>query len=160
MDPGLKLKRVREQLGLRYRQVEEASKQIAQKHRNSDYILGLSRLADIENKAVIPGLHRFYSLCAIYRLDVAEVLEWYGIDVASIFEDGLAVEPSSTHLIRIRDGSLEHAYKYFLRFQNTVCDGFGARIVSESSEACGHFFKVRLAPAVIARRAISMLNRS
>ena len=105
MDPGLKLKRVREKLGLRYRQVEEASKQIAQRHRNSDYILGLSRLADIENKAVIPGLHRFYSLCAIYRLDLAEVLEWYGIDVSRIFEDTLSVEPSNTHLIRIRDGS-------------------------------------------------------
>ena len=105
MDPGLKLKRAREKLGLRYRQVEQASNLIAQKHRNSDYVIGLSRLADIENKGVVPGLHRFYSLCAIYRLDLTEVLERYGIDVSKIFEDGQAVEPGNTHLIRIRDGS-------------------------------------------------------
>ena len=103
MDPGLKLKRVREKLGLRYRQVEQASNLIAKKHRNLDYAIGLSRLTDIENKGVVPGLHRFYSLCAIYRLDLAEVLKWYGIDVSKIFEDALTVEPANTHLLHSRD---------------------------------------------------------
>jgi len=79
MDAGIKLKGIREKLGLRYRQVEQASTLIAQHHRNQDYVVGLSRLADIENKGVLPSLHRLYSLCAIYRLKVADVLEWYGI---------------------------------------------------------------------------------
>ncbi len=104
LSPGLRLKRAREKLGLRYRQVEQASNLIAKKHRNLDYVIGLSRLADIENKGVVPGLHRFYSLCAIYRLDLTEVLQWYGIDVSKIFEDSQTVEPSNTHLIRTRDG--------------------------------------------------------
>ena len=99
MDPGLKLKKVREKLGLRYRQVEQASNLIAQRHRNSDYVIGLSRLADIENKGVVPSLHRFYSLCAIYRLDLTEVLEWYGISFSNIWKDSQTLAPPATHLV-------------------------------------------------------------
>ena len=103
MDPGLKLKKVREKLGLRYRQVEQASNLIAQRHRNLDYVIGLSRLADIENKGVVPSLHRFYSLCAIYRLDLTEVLEWYGICLSNIWEDSQTLAPPATHLVATHD---------------------------------------------------------
>ena len=89
MEPGLKLKAVREKLGLRFREVEKASNLIAQRHKSADFAIGLSRLADMENKGVVPNLHRLYSLCAIYRLDMNEVLGWYGIDV----EDIRAVNP-------------------------------------------------------------------
>ncbi len=101
MDPGLKLKNVREKLGLRYREVEQASSQIARRHRNSDYILGLSRLSDIENKGVVPNLHRLYSLCAIYRLDLEEVLTWYGIKIEEIWKDATHVHPANTHPLDI-----------------------------------------------------------
>ena len=104
MDAGLKLKRVREKLGLRYRQVEQASTLIAQQHRNQDYVVGLSRLADIENKGVIPSLHRLYSLCSIYRLDIAEVLEWYGIQLDDMARDSRFVAPSKTHPIQFANG--------------------------------------------------------
>ena len=97
MDPGLKLKNIREKLGLRYREVEHASNQIARRHRSSDFVLGLSRLADIENKGVVPSLHRLYSLCAIYRLDHEEVLSWYGIDLDGIWQDATYVQPDRTH---------------------------------------------------------------
>lgn len=105
VDAGLRLKRVREKLGLRYRQVEQASNLIAQRHRNLDYVVGLSRLADIENKGVVPNIHRIYSLCAIYRLDLEEVLEWYGVAFSGIWEDSQTVTPAKTHLISARDGA-------------------------------------------------------
>jgi transcriptional regulator with XRE-family HTH domain len=105
MDAGLKLKRIRENLGLRYRQVETASNLIAQKHGSSDFIVGLSRLADIENKGVVPSLHRLYSLCAIYRLDIAEVLRWYGIDLGQVFQDAAYVKPTRTHLMGFQEDS-------------------------------------------------------
>ena len=99
MDAGLKLKRVRECLQLRYRQVEQASNLIAEKHNNLDFAIGLSRLADIENKGVVPSIHRIYSLSAIYRLDIAEVLDWYGVKVEDILQDSSFVSPSKTHLL-------------------------------------------------------------
>ena len=94
MDAGLRLKRIRENLGLRYRQVEQASNLIAARRGSAEFVVGLSRLADIENKGVVPSLHRLYSLCAIYRLDMGEVLEWYGVDLAQILQDGSYANPA------------------------------------------------------------------
>lgn len=105
MDSGLKLKRVREKLGLRFREVEQASQLISQKHRNADYTVGLSRLADIENKGVIPNIHRLYSLCAIYRLDLYDVLDWYGLRFSDIWRDARRVQPGKTHLIGFGNGN-------------------------------------------------------
>jgi len=99
MEPGLRLKNARERLGLRYREVQAAAEQIADRHGNNDFLIGLSRLADIENKGVVPNLHRLYSLCAIYRLDPTEVMSWYGVPLEDAWQDGANVEPAQTHLL-------------------------------------------------------------
>jgi transcriptional regulator with XRE-family HTH domain len=96
-EAGQKLKRARERLNLRYRDVEEASQRIADRHKNDEYAIALSRLADIENKGTVPTLYRLYSLCAIYRLDILEVMEWYGVDASGIPADATAVEVERTH---------------------------------------------------------------
>lgn len=75
---GEKLKRIRERLNLTFRDVEQASQQIAGRMGNPEFIIALSRLADIENKGTVPTIYRLYTLCAIYRLDFAEILAWYG----------------------------------------------------------------------------------
>ena len=91
-EAGQKLKRVRERLNLRFREVEEASAEIAQRRGNDEFIVALSRLADIENKGTIPSIYRLYSLCAIYRLDLSEVLGWYGISLGMIPADAQVIE--------------------------------------------------------------------
>ena len=99
-EAGQKLKRVRESLDLRYRDVEEASQRIAERHKNSEFIIALSRLADIENKGTVPTLYRLYSLCVIYRLDIHEVLDWYGVKVANLAADALTlVDIERTHVV-------------------------------------------------------------
>jgi hypothetical protein len=95
--PGQKLKRVRERLNLRFRDVEIASAKIAERHRNDEYVLGLSRLADIENKGTVPSIYRMYSLAAIYRLDPCEVMTWYGIDFGSLAADSALMKLERTH---------------------------------------------------------------
>lgn len=101
-EPGQKLKRVRERLGLRFRDVEEASAKIASRRKNDEFLLALSRLADIENKGTIPSIYRLYSLCAIYRLDMQEVLAWYGISLGTLPGDASVQEYERTHLIGFR----------------------------------------------------------
>ena len=101
-EAGRKLKRARERLKLRFRDVEEASAQIASRHANDEFIVALSRLADIENKGTMPSIYRLYSLCAIYRLDVAEVLSWYGIDLSALPADGAVIEHERTSLVGFR----------------------------------------------------------
>jgi transcriptional regulator with XRE-family HTH domain len=98
-DAGQRLKRARERLNLRYRDVEEASLRIAARHKNDEFAIALSRLADIENKGTVPSVYRLYSLCAIYRLDISEVLNWYGIDLGGIAQDAGVVEIERTHTV-------------------------------------------------------------
>ena len=106
MHAGLKLKQIRESLGLRYREVEEASIMIAQRNHNPEFIITLSRLSDIENKGTLPTLYRLYTLCALYRQDLNEVLRWYGVEVEKLPQDAGFVSPSSTHPISFQpDGN-------------------------------------------------------
>jgi transcriptional regulator with XRE-family HTH domain len=95
--PGEKLKRVRERLTLTYRDVEQASRQIATRRGSDSFAIALSRLADIEHKGTIPTIHRIYTLCAIYRLDYEEVLRWYGVTLELLESDAMQIGLRSTH---------------------------------------------------------------
>jgi transcriptional regulator with XRE-family HTH domain len=98
-DAGQRLKRVRERLNLRYRDVEEASQQIASRRKSDEFAIALSRLADIENKGTVPSIYRLYSLCAIYRLELTEVLEWYGVSTSELPADAAGIQLEGTHTI-------------------------------------------------------------
>lgn len=98
-EAGQKLKKVRERLGLRYREVEEASLGIAQRRNNDEFAIALSRLADIENKGTVPTVYKLFSLCAIYRLDPLEVMQWYGVDLSQIAAEAGQIEIERTHTI-------------------------------------------------------------
>ena len=108
-EPGQKLKRVRERLGLRFRDVEEASAKIAASHHNDEYFVALSRLADIENKGIVPSIFRLYSLCVIYRLDMLDVLSWYGVQLGDLPGETSVREQEKTHLLGFRpeEGSIQ-----------------------------------------------------
>jgi transcriptional regulator with XRE-family HTH domain len=80
-NPGQLLRNARERLGLTLRDVEEATSLIAARHWNQEFAVSLSRLSDLETKSIVPSIYRVYSLASIYRLDLREVLSWYGIEV-------------------------------------------------------------------------------
>ncbi len=98
-DPGRQLRRVRERLRLKYRDVEEASQEIARRRANQEFTIGLSRLADIENKGTLPSIYRLYSLCAIYGLSLENVLRWYGIDLGNLAGDAARLSLRETRSI-------------------------------------------------------------
>lgn len=99
MKPGYLLRRAREGLGLTYRDVEQASTRIADERQNPEFIVHISRLADIENRGVTPSLYKFYSLCAIYRKDPKEVCGWYGVRWNEQLLDSLNVPIKETHVL-------------------------------------------------------------
>jgi len=76
---GQKFRNVREKLGLQYRDVEEASHQIAARLRNEEFAILISRLSDIEHRGTVPSIYRLYTLSAVYKLDYGEILRWYGV---------------------------------------------------------------------------------
>ena len=79
--------------------MEEASSRIAESKQNDEFVVALSRLADIENKGTMPSIYRLYSLCAIYRLEIDEVLSWYGVPLAELPADSQLVDIQRTHLL-------------------------------------------------------------
>ncbi|MDQ1471420.1 MAG: hypothetical protein QOJ99_2900 [Bryobacterales bacterium] len=106
-DAGQRLRRARERLNLRFRDVELASHQIAQRHGKDDFIVLISRLSDIENQGTLPSIYRLYSLCCIYRLDLTEVLTWFGVPVGSLASDAGTIQIEKTHAIDFDPDSAE-----------------------------------------------------
>ena len=100
---GQRLRALREQLGLTIRDVEAASLRIAGKHNNEDFALSLSRLSDIETKGILPSLYRLYSLAVIYRRDIRELFDWYGIDLNATAADLSVTDPPKSHLSTVCD---------------------------------------------------------
>ena len=101
---GEKLKRARDRLKLTYRDVEQASQKIAARHGSDEFAIALSRLADIENKGTVPTVFRLYSLCAIYRLDFDQVLQWYGVPRDQLAAETLHLGLDHTHLVQFATG--------------------------------------------------------
>ena len=105
MNPGEGLRRLREQLGLTIRDVEAASLKIAEKHGNQSYVISLSRLSDIETKGVTPSIHKLYALAVIYRRDIHELLEMYGIKSEDYASDAKIAhqQPRMSHRFSLFD---------------------------------------------------------
>ncbi len=99
MSAGERLRKLRERLGMTLRDVEEASNKLGATHGNPEFCIPASRLSDIEAKGMVPSLYRLYSLAAIYRTDLRELLEYFGIDVTQFAADMSLANPEVTHLI-------------------------------------------------------------
>lgn len=98
METGLRLRQIRERLGLTYRDVERASLEIATRRGRPDFVLHISRLAEIENHGVVPSLHKIYTLAALYHLNPHQIFAWYGAPLEELFGDGAASPAPRTHL--------------------------------------------------------------
>jgi transcriptional regulator with XRE-family HTH domain len=96
--PGLRLRHAREKLGLTYREVERSSYEIAARRGRPEFILHISRLADIENRNVVPSLHKLYSMAAIYHLNPMQISSWYDVPFEHSFHDAASLPPPRTCL--------------------------------------------------------------
>jgi len=131
--PGLRLRQVRERLGLTYREVETASYELALRRGRPEFILHISRLADMENRNVVPSLHKLYTLAVLYHLNPLELFSWYEVPFEETFEDGAKFSAPQTHLAAPPSG-----LRVPLRFD----PGFDPRktdFLSRMVERWGHF---------------------
>jgi transcriptional regulator with XRE-family HTH domain len=98
LSAGVGLRQIRDQLGLTMRDVESASARISALHGSEEYLIPPSRLSDIETKGVVPSVFRFYSLAAIYRRPIRELLLIYGIDLSTVTNDWASSRPANSHV--------------------------------------------------------------
>ncbi|HUJ39868.1 MAG TPA: hypothetical protein VLW54_04925 [Candidatus Acidoferrales bacterium] len=97
MQGGTRLREARERLGLTFRDVEQSSHELAARLGRPEFIIHISRLADIENHGVVPNLHRLFALCTLYHLDFGEALTWYGVPLGEMYRDGAQFPGTRTH---------------------------------------------------------------
>lgn len=86
---GDRLRRLRIQLGITARAVEQMSRQIALEHGNDEFIISHGRVIQVENNESTPSIYKLCSLSAIYGVSLNELV--------SMFAD---LERLSTHRLQ------------------------------------------------------------
>lgn len=100
--PGQKLRFLRESLRLSLRDVEGASRKIADANENRAFFIPYSRLFGIESRRVVPNIYRLYSLSTIYRADMEELMNWYGVHLEHMPRDFQLSPVPVTHRLESR----------------------------------------------------------
>src|SRR5713226_9354266 len=95
---GIRLKRIRERLGLSLRQVEERSRQLAEKKQNPDYFISRGWLNNIENGTHTPSACKQYTLGAIYNVHWSSIFSAFGWNLSDFGRDQAMFAPSKTQL--------------------------------------------------------------
>src|ERR1051325_2116455 len=101
MQPGKTLKDLRTRLGITVREVEEQSQKIAEAQRNPQFFVSNNWLTRLENTNSVPSIHKLFSLSAVYRVRVSDLLPMFGIDVELLEKYQIATAPPHTHLVNL-----------------------------------------------------------
>src|SRR5436305_7805137 len=95
---GSTLRQMREKLGLTMRDVETASEKLARKRGNVGYFVPISRLSDVETKAITPSIYRLYALAIIYHTDFRHMLRLYGVELDLEVSDLVVSSPPKSYV--------------------------------------------------------------
>lgn len=107
MAAGQQLRSLREQRRLRVRDVEEASRRIAEAKGDEKCRLSNGWLVQLEKCDSAPNLHHLFVLCATYGIDVFEFLRFYGINVEELPEYEAIANPQRTQLLSPTGSTLD-----------------------------------------------------
>jgi transcriptional regulator with XRE-family HTH domain len=114
---GFRLKQIRARLGLTLRQVQEASQEIADTERSSEYVVSTARLNQIENDGSLPSIYKCCSLAIIYRRSIEEMMGLYGINLGKMAQHRHATLQCSTHLFTAGVGDPARPVRFPVRFE-------------------------------------------
>jgi transcriptional regulator with XRE-family HTH domain len=84
MQGGQKLKEIRNRRNIKIREVEEASRRIAEAKGDKRFGISDTWLTQIENGASEPSFCKLFSLSAIYRVKITDLMRLYGVDADEI----------------------------------------------------------------------------
>lgn len=112
----LKLKEVRNRLGITTREVEEYSRKIADAEGNEEFYVSNAWLSQIENQQSTPSIYKLYSLSIIYRTKFTDLLLLYGVDLDKIGKHQLAMRLQRTHMVTLEVYDKGRAVDFPVRF--------------------------------------------
>jgi transcriptional regulator with XRE-family HTH domain len=93
-----KLKALRNKCNVTVRDVEQASRRIADAKGDKNYCISNSWLVQLENGISAPNIWTIFSLCAIYRVTIRELLQVYDVDINEIEKYTFVANPHLTLL--------------------------------------------------------------
>jgi len=123
MQPGKSLKQLRAHLGITVREVEEQSQKIAEVQGNPEFFVSHHWLTKLENTHRVPSIHKLFSLSAVYRVKISDLLPMFGIDQSLLQKYQIETAPQNTQLINLEDLDSAKAITFPIRFD----PGFRAR---------------------------------
>lgn len=98
MAAGQQLRSLRERRGITVRDVEEASRRIADATRDKRYRISNGWLVQLEKRVSPPNIHQLFALGATYRVHFFELLRLYGIHVEEEAKYEAVANPEVTRL--------------------------------------------------------------
>ena len=87
LSPGMKLKRLREGLGMTVRDVEEHTERMARDKNNPDFVISHTWLADIENGVHVPSIFKLYALSAVYSCSWPHLNSLFNLRISDLAKD-------------------------------------------------------------------------
>lgn len=102
---GIRLKRLRERLGLTLREVESLSRRLAEQKQNNDFLVSRGWLNNVENGSYTPSIYKIYSLSVIYNDSWPNILSFFGLRVSDIGRDQAMFAPPKTGLVSRLEGA-------------------------------------------------------
>jgi len=103
MTSGKTLKDLRARLGITVREVEDQSQQIANAQSNPEFFVSNNWLTRLENSNAVPSIHKLFSLSAVYRVRLSDLLPIFGIDLGLLQKYQIETVPSHTHLVNLEE---------------------------------------------------------
>src|SRR5262245_51535175 len=96
---GRRLRAVREERHFKVREVQEISKKIAERRKNSEYYISHAWLTEAESGRFRPSIFKLYSLSTIYNLRVDEILAFWNVNVGDIPKEQRSILLPRTHYL-------------------------------------------------------------
>jgi transcriptional regulator with XRE-family HTH domain len=115
-NPNQQLKELRSRLGITTREVADLSQKIAEAEGNPEFHISNAWLTQVENSDAIPGIHKLYSLAAIYRIKITELFLLFGIDLARLPQHQLVSPLARAHVTTLDAADPEETVEFPVRF--------------------------------------------
>lgn len=116
MNPNQRLKEIRSRLGITTREVADLSQKIADAESNPEFPISNAWLTQIENSDSVPGVHKLYSLSAIYWVKITDLFLLFGIDLAKLHQHRFASPLARTHLTTFDIADPDESIQFPVRF--------------------------------------------
>lgn len=104
MPAGQKLKTLRNGRHITVREVEHASRRIADVKGDKRFCISNGWLAQLENGSSEPSICKLFSLSVIYRINFLDLLRLYNVDVDDKEKYEVFANPSVTQLVSLENG--------------------------------------------------------